>query len=166
MVGRRKWKSAKAQGSAQSLDVHREVELKFVERTPPTDPIVPEQVVDRLEPPETSERPTSDDSAPVGEPAPVEETGESEKEDAIATPTRKKPVRRRRGKKRKGPNPTVSADPDDLEGEDEMNAIIDTAEEPAKIQLVVPTPVTPAASPPALVVSDEILGMIWFVCSL
>lgn len=160
MIGRRKWKSAKVQGSAQPLDVHREVESKSVERTPPTDPIVPEQVVDRLEPTETSERTTSADGAPVGEAAAVEETGESEKEDPIATPTRKKPVRRRRGKKKKGPSPTVTADADDLEGETETDAIVDTAEEPAKIQLVVPTPITAAASPPALVVSDEILGMI------
>ena len=167
VIGRRRWKPFKLQIPAQSLDVHHEVEPKYVERAPLIDAIAPGQPLNRPEPPETNNEPTTDDGAPLQEPAPVEETGESEKEDLAATPTRKKPLRRRRGKKKKGQNPTAPADNDEPEGETETDAAADVAEEGSgKIQLIVPTPVTAPTPSPALVVSDEVLGMFWLVYSI
>ena len=165
MIGRGRWKSVRLQVPAQTFDVLPDVEPKYVGRTPLIDAIAPEQPPDRLEPPEANNGPTPDDDVLLQEPVQVEETGESEREDPIATPTRKKPLRRRRGKKKKGPNLTAPTDNDEPEGETETDAAVDIAEASGKIQLVVPTPVTAAAMSPALTVSDEILGMSGFMCS-
>ena len=167
VIGRRRWRSFKLQIPAQHFDVHPEVEPKRVERTPFIDAIAPGQPPDRLGPPEADNEPTAGDGVSPQESAPVEETGESEKEDPIATSTRKKPPRRRRGKKKKGPNPTTPADDDEPEGEPETDVAADTAEEGSgKIQLILPTPVTATTpSAPALRVSEKILGMFWLMYS-
>ncbi|KAF9653686.1 hypothetical protein BDM02DRAFT_1648160 [Thelephora ganbajun] len=158
MIGRNRWKLVKIQDPAQSLDVHHEVEPKYVEQTLPIDTIAPERPPDHLELPEANNGPTDDDLLPH-ESVPMEEIGESEKEDPIAAPTRKKPLRRRRGKKKKGPNLTTPPDNDEPEGETETDVAIDVSEEGSgKIQLIVPNPVTVAAPSPALIVSEEILG--------
>lgn len=162
VIGRRKWKSFKLQIPPQPFDVNHEIEPKHAKRTTLVDTITPGQPPDRLEPPEVNDKPTADDAMSLQDSTPVEETGESEKEDPIATPTRKKPLRRRRGKKKKGPNLTA---PDDGEPEGETEA--DPAEEGSgRVQLVVSTPVTATAPSPALIVSDEILGMFWFTYSI
>jgi hypothetical protein len=109
---------------------------------------------EHLESHEANNEPTADDATHPQESTLVDETGESEKEDPIATPTRKKQPRRRWGKKKKGSAP---ADNDEPEGETET----DVAEEgPTKIQPIISTPVTAVTpSPPALIVSEEVLGM-------
>ena len=166
VIGRRRWRPFKLLIPAQPFDVHHEVGPKYVERTSFIDAIASGQPPDCLEPPQANE-PTVDNGATPQETAFVEETGESEKEDPIATSTRKKPLRRRRGKKKKSPNLTVSVDDDEPEGEPETDVALDTAEEGSgKIQLILPTPVT-AATPsiPALRVSEKILGMSWFMRS-
>lgn len=162
-IGRWKWKSIKLQDSAQSFEVRHEVEPTFVEQTPFIHSNAPEQLPNRLDTPETDNGPTVNNDAPIEETAPVKETGESDKEEHTATPTRKKPLRRRRGKKKKGPNFTALADVDEPEGEIETDAPVDAEEELGKIQLIVSTPATAVSPSPALIVSDEILGMSWFV---
>jgi len=166
VVGRRRWRSFKLQIPAQPFDVHHEVEPKYAERTSFIDAIASGQPPDRLEPPQANE-PIVDNEATPQETAPVEETGESEKEDPIATSPRKKPLRRRRGKKKKGPNLTVPVDDDEPEGDFETDVAPDTAEEGSgKIQLILPTPVSATTpSVPALRVSEKILGMSWFMRS-
>lgn len=156
VIGRRRWKSFKLQIPTQTFDVNHGVEPKYVGRTPLVDAIAPEQPPDHLEPPEANEPITCDDE-PVQESAPVEETGESEKEDPNTAPARKKPLRRRRGKKKKGPSLTAPIDNDEPEGETETDVV---EEGSSRIQLIVPTPTTPALLSPALIVSDEILGML------
>lgn len=165
VIGRGRWKSVQLQVPAQPFSVLHDVEPEYVERTPLIDTIAPEQPPDHLEPPEVNNGFVPDDDVPLQEPVQVEETGESEREDPIATATRKKPLRRRRGKKKKGPNLAAPADNDEPEGETEPDAAIDIAEVSGKVQLVVPTPVIAAATSPALIVSDEILGMSGFMCS-
>jgi len=161
VIGRRRWKSVKLQTPAQPFGIHHEFEPKYVERIPLIDTIIPGQTPDRLELPEANSGPTTDNGAPLQESAPVEETGESEKEDLIVTPTRKRPLRRRRGKKKKGPNVTAPTDNDEPEGEIETDGAVGATEEgPGNFQLVVPTPVTVAAPSPVLTVSDEVLGML------
>jgi len=157
VIGRRRWRSFKLQIPAQPFD---EVEPKYIEPTPFIDVIAPGRPPDRLEPPQANE-PTADNDATPQETAPVEEAGESEKEDPTVTSARKKPLRRRRGKKKKGPNITIPVDDDEPEGEPETDVAPDTAEEGSgKIQLILPTPVTATTpSVPALKVSEKILGM-------
>lgn len=150
MIGRRRWKSSKLHDPVQSFDVHHEVQSKSVERKPLVDAVNSEQLL-----PGTNDEPTADDSMPVEEAAPVEETGESEKEDPIATPTRKKPLRRRRGKKKKGPNLATPPDTEEPDGVNEMDA---AEEEPDNVQLIVSTPVSAASPSSTLIVGDEILG--------
>ena len=157
VIGRRRWKSVQPQIPVQSFGVDREAELKHVEQTPLIDTITPELPLDRFESPDL----IVDDGAPLQEPVRAEEAGESEREDQIATPVRKKPLRRRRGKKKKGSNLAAPADNDEPEGETETDVAVDVAEEGSgKIQLIVPTPATAAAPSSTLVVSDEILGML------
>ena len=159
IIGRKKWGSTQLDDSVQPPDVPREVEPQSVERAPLTDATSPEQPLNRLDPPEASNKSVSGNGVVVEDGVPAEDTGESEKEDRVATPIRKKPLRRRRGKKKKGPNLAV---PDDLDGEVEPGADMDAAEE--QIQLVVATSATSAPPSPALVVSDEILGMLYPMC--
>jgi serine/threonine-protein kinase/endoribonuclease IRE1 len=155
MIGRRRWKSFKLQIPPQPFDIHYEAEPKYLERTSLINAIAPEQSPNHLESHEANNEPTADDASHPRESTPVDETGESEKEDPIATPTRKKQPRRRRGKKKKGLNLTTPADNDEPEGETET----DVAEEgPTKIQLFVSTPVTAVTPSPALIVSEEVLG--------
>lgn len=163
VIGRKKWGSTKSYDSAQSLEVHHEFEQKSVERTLLVDRIAPEQPPNRSDPPEVNSGSTVDGDAPIEKDIPVEETGESGKEEPMATPMRKKPLRRRRGKK-KGPNLAALADANEPEGEIETDTAAGVAEEEqGKIQLIVPTLATTAATSPALFVSDEILGMSWFM---
>ena len=158
MISRRKWKSTKLHDPAQSFEVHRQVEPKFIERTPLVDAVTSRRLPDYLDLPEV------DNDGPTEKAIPVKETGESGKEELIVVPTRKKPLRRRRGKK-KGPNFIALADVDEPEGEIETDTALDVAEEElGKVQLIVPTPVIAAAPSPALIVSDEILGTLLFVC--
>jgi len=163
MIGRGRWNSVQLRVPAQPFGVLHDA--KYLERTPLIDTIALEQSPDRLELPEVNNGPTPDDDLPLKEPVQVEETGESEREDPITTPTRKKPLRRRRGKKKKGPNLAAPADNDEPEGETEPDVDIDIAEASDKIQLVVPAPVTAVATSSALIVSDEVLGMSGLMCS-
>lgn len=160
MIGRRRWKSIKLQTPAQPFAVQDEP--KHADRIPLVDIIAPEQPFDHLKPSEANNSLTADADVPLQETVQVEETGESERDDP---PTRKKPLRRRRGKKKKGPNIATPTENDEPEDGTETDAAVDVAEEGSgKIQLVVPTPVAATTSSPALIVSDEILGMPGFVC--
>lgn len=163
VIGRRRWKSTKFHDSAQPFDVHHEVQSRSVERKPLVDAVNSEQLPNRLERPEANNEPTAGDSMPVGEAVPIEEPGESEKEDPTAAPTRKKPPRRRRGKKKKGPNLTTPPDTEEPDGMIEADAADDDAEEPNNVRLIVSTPVAPASPSSTLVVSDEILGVLWLM---
>lgn len=157
-ISRRKWRT-KLSKSPQSFEVRHEVNSKSVTRTPLVDAIAPERPPNRLDPPQVSEGPTADDDAFIEDTTPVEGTGESEKEEPISTATRKKPLRRRRGKKKKGQNLTA-LDVDEPGGEIEPDAAADTTEEElGKVQLVLSTPAATTTPSPALKVSDEILGM-------
>lgn len=163
IIGRGRWNSTQLPVPTQPLDVLHEVEPRSVEPTPLSDTIALEQPPDRLE---SNNGLTINDNSPLREPTQLEEIGESEREDPIATAARKKPLRRRRGKKKKGPNLVVPADDDEPEGETETDPPADIVEEgPGKTQLVVSAPVTTATASPALVVSDEILGVSWFTSS-
>ena len=159
MIGRGRWKSVQLEVPAQPFGVLHDVEPKHVEGTPLINTIAPNQPPGRLEQPEANNGLIPDDDVPFQEPVQVEDAGESEREDPVAAPTRKKPLRRRRGKKKKGPNPTAPADNDEPEGETETDVAADIAEAPGKIQPVVTMPVLAAATSPALIVSDEILGV-------
>ena len=119
VISRRRWKSFKLQIPAQPFDVH-EVEPKHVEQAQLIGAIASGRPPDHPEPPKANNEPTADD-VPLQESVSVEETVESEKEDTIATPTRKKPLRRRRGKKKKGQNPAAAADNDEPDGEIETD---------------------------------------------
>ena len=61
---------------------------------------------------------------------------------------------------------TVPADDDEPEGEAETDATADIAEGSGKIQPIDLTPATAAATSPALLVSGEVLGVFWPVCSM
>jgi len=166
VIGRRRWKSVQLHIPAQTFGAQDEVGPKYVDQTPFVNTTASEQPLNRLESPEVNNALTADADAPLQETLQVEETGESEREDPTATPTRKKPLRRRRGKKKKGSNLATPTDNDEPEGGAETDAAVDVAEEGSgKSQLVVPTPVTATISSPALIVGDEILGMSRFICS-
>lgn len=159
MVGRGRWKSVQLEAPAQPISVFHDVEPKHVERAPLINNIAPNQPPGRSELPEANNGLIPDDDVPLQEAVQVEDAGESEREDPVAAPTRKKPLRRRRGKKKKGLNLAAPAENDEPEGETETDAAADIAEAPGKIQPVIPTPVLAAVTSPALIVSDEILGM-------
>jgi serine/threonine-protein kinase/endoribonuclease IRE1 len=160
LIGRRGRKSTKHHDPSQSSNVQHEGE----ERAALVSAIGPQQPPDRFDGPEASDIPTVDGDAPIEEVVAQEETVELGKGDPMAT--RKKPLRRRRGKKKKGPNLTTTADTDEPEGEAETDAAFDPAEEESgNIQLVLPTRATAAAPSPALILSDEILGMLRLLCS-
>lgn len=166
VVGRRRWKLFVPQVSAPSLDAHRKVEPRHANE-PLADAVTSGPPPGPLEPPKATNESNANGDASYQEPIHVEETGESEKEDPVVASARKKPPRRRRGKKKKGQNLAVPADDDEPEGEAEADIAVDTAEEGSgNIRLIVPASAsTNAPSPPALTVSDKILGMFWFVRS-
>lgn len=164
MISRGRWRSVQLPVPEQPFGVPHEVE--YAEPRPLIDAAALEQPPDHLELPKASNSLAADDNGPLQEPVQIEETGESEREDPIATLTRRKPLRRRRGKKKKGPNFAASADNDEFEGETETDAAVNAVEAGlGKTHLVVPTPVTTTAASPALIVSDEILGMLELICS-